>query len=75
MERADRRFFEDANFTITLPPYQPATPEEIARRRELGREATRLRELVGLIGISSSDLIRQVRDEAEGLSEEEEPRG
>lgn len=55
---------------ITIPPHVPASAEEKSRRRALGQEADRLRELIGPIGMSTSDLIRQIRDEAEGLDEE-----
>ncbi|MCX6020636.1 MAG: hypothetical protein NTZ05_02695 [Chloroflexi bacterium] len=78
MESANYRFFEDtggAAPTIILPAHMPASEEEKARRRELGRESDRLAKLVGPLGTSSSDLIRQIRDEAEGLWEEEELSG
>lgn len=61
--------------TITLPPHIPATPEEIARRRAVAADADRIRELIGPIGISVSELIRQVRDEAEGNIEDQESNG
>ena len=50
---------------LVIPPYVPASDEEKARRRELGKEADRLRKLIEPIGMSTSDLIRQVRDETE----------
>jgi hypothetical protein len=37
------------------------TPEELARRRELIDEMTALRDEIGPIGISTDELIRQVR--------------
>lgn len=71
MERIGRMTEEDTmkGFpTIAIPSHVPASEEEKARRRVLGKEVERLRELAGSIGISSSDLIRQVRDEAEDLT-------
>ena len=75
MERANHRFFEDTRRvapTIILPPRTPASEDEKAMRRELGRESDRLAKLVGPLGVTDSDLIRQIRDEAEGFAEEEE---
>jgi len=50
---------------IEMPPIPPATPEEIARRGEVVARIVALREKIGPIGISTSDLIREGRDEIE----------
>lgn len=52
---------------ITLPPIPRASVEEIERRRALFREAMALRDEIGPIGVSAADLVRQVRDESDGL--------
>jgi len=56
--------------TIRLPriaiPEEPAiTPEELERRRRLYERARALREEIGSIGISTDELIRQVREEVD----------
>ncbi len=52
----------------TLPPITrhslvPGTSEEITRRRALFEEAMHLRDEIGLIGVSTTELIREDRDE------------
>ena len=54
---------------IELPPIPPPTPEELKRRGEVVDRILALRDKIGLIGISTSDLIREVRDEADGIDE------
>ena len=54
---------------ITVPPNVPPTPEEIERRRELFKRVMALREEIGPIGISTAELIREVRNEADGDDE------
>ncbi len=54
---------------IELPPFKPATPEEIERRRVLVARIIERRERIGPIGIRADELIRQVRAEADGLDE------
>ena len=54
---------------IELPPFKPVTPEEIERRRAIVARIRALREEIGPIGIRADELIRQVRDEADGLGE------
>ena len=51
---------------IELPTVPRASDEELARRRALIERARRLREEVGPIGIRTDELIRQVREEADG---------
>ena len=51
---------------ITIPPIIPPTPEEIERRRALVAKVLALREEIGPIGISTAELIRQVREEDDG---------
>ncbi|MCX6020736.1 MAG: hypothetical protein NTZ05_03220 [Chloroflexi bacterium] len=52
---------------IPDPPYVPPTPGELERRNEAFDEILRLREVIGPIGVSVADLIRQDR----GWPEEE----
>ena len=54
---------------IALPPFVPASPEEIARRRALFAKVMALREQIGPIGIRSDDLVHQARVEADGVDE------
>jgi hypothetical protein len=54
---------------ITVPPIIPPTPEEIERRRALVAKVLALREEIGPIGISTADLIRQVREEEDRVDE------
>ena len=49
---------------ITIRPYVPPTPEQLARRRELADEADRIRAEIGRIEIRADDLIHQARAEA-----------
>lgn len=68
MALLDDRVERDANtpprrYNITIPPPEPITPEELARRRALYDESIALREAIGPIGISTDELIRQVRCE------------
>jgi hypothetical protein len=51
---------------ITIPPSVPPSPEEIERRRALAAKVLALREEIGPIGISTAELIRQVREEEDG---------
>ncbi|GEM_PF-6541873 len=48
-----------------LTDIRPVTPEEIARRRRLFKEAMRLRDKIVLRGVSTADLIQEDRDELE----------
>lgn len=52
---------------IELPLLKPASPEEIERRRVLFERAKVLREEIGPLGIRTDELIRQVREEADGV--------
>ncbi|HEY7033204.1 MAG TPA: hypothetical protein VH482_17830 [Thermomicrobiales bacterium] len=54
---------------IKMPPIPPPTTEEIERRREVVSRIIALREKIGPIGISTSDLIREGRDEADGIDD------
>ncbi|HKG27241.1 MAG TPA: hypothetical protein VKB09_16435 [Thermomicrobiales bacterium] len=54
---------------IELPPIPPPTPEELERRRVLVDQILARRDRIGPIGISVTDLIREVRDEADGIDE------
>lgn len=49
---------------INIPPYVPASPEEIARRQALAERADRIRKQLGPLGYSVVDLIREMRDES-----------
>jgi hypothetical protein len=51
---------------VTLPPWTPPTPEEIARRRALFAKVMTLREEIGPIGITTDELVHQARAEADG---------
>jgi hypothetical protein len=48
---------------LTIPPYVPASAEEIARRQALAEQADRIREQLGPLGYSVVDIIREFRDE------------
>ncbi|MGH2557549.1 MAG: hypothetical protein ACRDJH_00680 [Thermomicrobiales bacterium] len=54
---------EAALAKIELPPEVPITEEEIARRRVLYDEAMALRAEMRPLGISTAELIHQVRGE------------
>jgi hypothetical protein len=49
---------------IRIPIPKAPTPTEIARRRKAVRRILELRKRIGPIGVSASDLIREVRGEA-----------
>jgi hypothetical protein len=48
-----------------IPPAVPATPAELARRREVIQRILRRRERVGPIGIRADDLLHESRAETE----------
>jgi hypothetical protein len=50
---------------VSIPPIQRPTAEELERRSRLMAEATRLRELAGIIDISTAELIRMSREDAD----------
>jgi hypothetical protein len=54
---------------IKIPPLPPPSPEVLERRREAVDRILARRDQIGPIGISTSDLIREVRDEADGIDE------
>lgn len=45
-----------------LPPYVPPTPEDLERRRALEDEVKKLREKIGPLDFSLTDLIREDRE-------------
>ncbi|TAK32081.1 MAG: hypothetical protein EPO21_15755 [Chloroflexota bacterium] len=45
-----------------LPPYVPPTPEDLERRRALEKEVKKLREKIGPLDFSLTDLIREDRE-------------
>lgn len=47
---------------IRLPPYKPASPEEIARRTKLMKEILELRARMKPLGFDAADLVRADRD-------------
>ncbi len=47
---------------IVVPTYIPPTPEELTRRRALGKEADRIRGKIGPLRFSLTDLIREDRE-------------
>ena len=47
---------------FVLPPYVPPSPEQLEKRRQLGEEATRLREEIGPLDFSLTELIREDRE-------------
>lgn len=53
---------------VVIPPYVPPTPEELERSREAFAEITKLRDRIGPIGMSVTELIRMDR----GWPEEDE---
>jgi len=53
---------------IVVPPSVRPSPEEFARRRELAKKIFALREEIGPISISTAELIRQVREEEDGVA-------
>lgn len=55
---------------IELPPHVPASPEEIARRKALGKEADRLREAIGPFEMGAAALIRKMRHAGEEVEED-----
>lgn len=50
---------------IVLPPYVPASPEEIARRKALAKEVDRLREAIGPVAVDLAEWIREDRERNE----------
>ncbi len=65
MER--RKDIESARRTtklprLVLPPYKPPTHQELERRQLLGEKADEVREKIGPLGFSLSDLIREDRE-------------
>jgi excisionase family DNA binding protein len=65
------RFLQPAGpkLRITLPPEEPITEEELARRAALYEATMRLRAEIGPIGIAAAELIRQARAEEEASYE------
>lgn len=63
------REIEKALSRIHVPEPTPATPEELARRREVFARITRLRDQIGPISVPVAELIRELR----GWPEEDEP--
>ena len=64
MENEIRRAVQ-ATSTVIIPPFKSASPEELDRRKALRKQAALLRELMPPLGMTTSELIRQVRDDAE----------
>ena len=54
---------------IKVPPIPLLAEEDLKRRREAVDRILALRDRIGPIGISTADLIREVRDEADGIDE------
>jgi hypothetical protein len=54
---------------ISIPPYVPATPEELERRRQVIAEIDRIREQMEPIGIDAAELIDMDFFEIEDQSE------
>jgi hypothetical protein len=54
---------------IKIPPIPVPTPEELERRRVSVERILALRDKIGQIGISTSGLIQEVRDEDDGIDE------
>jgi hypothetical protein len=54
---------------IKTPPILPPTAEELERRGEVVDRILARRDAIGPIGISTADLIREVREEAEGIDD------
>jgi hypothetical protein len=50
---------------IEIPPFEPPTEEELARRTVLFEQARRLREEIGPIDIAADELLYLARSEAE----------
>lgn len=65
MARETRRGPHTLKPRVEIPPYVPATPEEIARRRALAEEVDRLRETMPIVARDAADLVREDRDEHE----------
>lgn len=59
-EHPGEEFFAAPDFWI--PPVVRASEEEIRRRKTLAARARRIRDAIGPIGISTTELIRQGRD-------------
>jgi hypothetical protein len=59
----------DAIRAIKLPPIPDPTPEELRQRAEAIDRMRANRDKIGPIGISAADLIREVRDELDGIDE------
>jgi hypothetical protein len=55
--------------TITLPPDEPITQEEIERRRALFAQVMERRERIGLIGVVADELLREARADADAFDE------
>lgn len=47
---------------MILPAYKPPTAEALEKRRALGKAAKKLRERIGPLGFSVTDLIREDRE-------------
>jgi hypothetical protein len=56
----------ERKITIKLPPLRPATAEQLARRRRVLDEAAALREEIGPIAVSVSELLREIREQNGG---------
>jgi hypothetical protein len=74
MALPDDRFERNAStqprrYNITIPPPEPITPEELARRRANYERVVALREKIGPIGITADELIHQARCEADGFED------
>lgn len=52
---------------VVIPDYLPPTPEELARREALFAETTRIRDAIGPLDVSVTDLIREERDDLEEI--------
>lgn len=50
---------------VEIPPDEPPTPEEIARRTAVVKRMTAFRNRVGPIGIASDDLVHLARSDCE----------
>jgi hypothetical protein len=59
----------DTGWRLELPPPERPSEEELERRRVLFERTIALRDKIGPIGIRTDELIRQVREEADGSLE------